>query len=513
MNPRERAKKMLNLVKSDLNSYIEYQTNNKHLMYGTKNGVGSLISKINNCKINNTGNLRILLVTDDILLSNIVILYGIISNQFIYIVPKNKGNWFISNSILSLDINLIIGNISNVNTYGIPVINGINYAEEAPLNMSKFNIDVEQYGGVYVLSPGSFDHEKYYFVSYETMIRAMENYIDMDLRYKPYSLNNIIIIGRWEQLFAFYSIMPILMKPGEIKRLVFCNDGNIEKMYNIFRDHGDSYKQVIISPYDMRKIWDHSLLEVNKRKFVFKLNEYNFFKSIIRYITAVKIEKFFTKKIRDVHIINDDMGTDVLDVLRTSKITFTSSYGTLEVANFIAYKHNALLQESEFGILSGGELPTKHELNFEIKSFPFKEEGNFILRDIDGREVDSNDVCAVISLPDDKEFLAYFGKNSKLFFNDQSEKMYFDLFRKTFKDSLLIRDVLIYHKDSKIILLIEPRRWLLDMQHISFNQYTAFIKSFIAEISERFNITVGSYAVISFNAIKNNIGNIVLHCL
>ena len=522
MEARERARKILSAVKSDLGSYTEHNNNINRVFYGYKHLLFVLLNNIRLVLTPKDRPVRILLYTDSIMLANAVTLYGMITNSLVYDVPNNKSHSFVLNTALMFDVDVIVTNmnIKDTHSFGaIPILDNILSESQpyraVPLNMERFNIS-SHIGGIYVLSSGTTRKEGWIFVSFDTMFKAMENYRDMKDASTPYRSSHYILFGKWEQMFAFYALLPIILIDGTIKRYTFYTGESVEKMNSILEDTNSHFREVIIHSDRMRRIWDHVLLETNKFKFVFNMNKSKFFKSIVRYLNALRLERFFTKRVKDVHIINEDFGIEAIDVFRTSNICFTSSYGAIECANFIAYKNNRLFTNHYFSNLSGGILPSTHILAINLSDFTGNGINNLTITNDNGEIVSLNDIVTFIDVADERmPYLAFLSKNINecILSDDDMPAMYSDEIAKHFKDSLLIRDLASYKKDGKTTLLIEPRRKLMDLQLISFENYVAFVKEFMVRLDTEFNIKVDNYAIISFNSLRNESGKLAKYLL
>jgi len=530
---REKRRSLFNLIRNDVSSYIY----NGYILYGYTHILAVILDKIKKIKSSKGDSFvpRICLVTDNILVSNAFFLYGMLTNTYLLIIPTKLKDFQLSiaNFIQSSNCNIIIHDGSQLFDKKMFIGNKI-YIEANSLltkqSKSDTNEILDQIKGksfasfssvivnnsVFgVVSSGSFHSNRIYDISYDMVYERMNSFRE---EHQAATLPNTILVGKWAQMFGFFSLYPILNK-NHIRRYFLFNEIEEYVESSIFKSN--FMHSLLIFSSELRKAWDDVVLEMNKRKFIFNLNKYGFMRNIINFLLAKKLERKYLLRVLNVHIINNDFGNDAIDVFRISCCKFTSSYGTLEAANFIAYKNNLLFTSDKYRYLYGGLIKKNHFKYASIAMANTNDAGFgelFFINNDYPVESFTEDMCSMISenmFEEDGNFLCYHGKKGTEL--GSSNHIYAEDAVKSFKDSLLIRDIFIHYfsvKQAKTnYLLIEPRKELLDLHIVKYYEFNKFIKDLVDRIEDSLNIRIKSKMVSSFNQFRTISGRIALYLL
>jgi hypothetical protein len=288
---------------------------------------------------------------------------------------------------------------------------------------------------------------------------------------------------------------------------------------------------VFISSNNFKKIWDNVLLEVYSNKFFFTLSKYWLTKWILNKIICSKIQKTFGDQVKKIHILNEELGFYVLDILKHSRIMFSSSYGFLEQGNFLAFKDPELFHHKDFIYKPGGTLLKDNDFLFKevfIDEYnSSKTTTGIIIGEACVKEeistgivksISSGDLGMMISnIPNqgDRKYLYIYGRK---FRDPLSHKVSLDLVERFLKDTLLIRDCFlrkhVYNSDVvKYELFIELREDLFDIKHISWKDVQFTIKDIVNKLQDSAGIEIESYAILKFNGMRNIAGKLQYYIL
>ena len=522
-------------IRKDTSSYITNTLGKVWLLYGyisILSVISTIVKKIMTERFNNHTP-RVLIATENILVSNAFLLYGLLTNTYIVIISSKTMRSYkqISNLINVSDINIVIYDASEYwQSFFITLKHKVALIDSEYLlsNDRNKNFVTLSFGallqvkeednpiGMSAMSSGSTSGEMLYHLPYDMVYEQMMNFTSF---YKERTETTFAIIGKWNQLFGYFALFP----------LFYAHLGSYIKVGHRFYFYSEAQKlrdeisnfsfdfSIIMFSNELRKIWDKVLLETNKNKLVFKLNKYGWVKRIINLFTARRLESFFRKRANSIHIVNDDLGKDVKDVLRISKIVFTSSYGTLETANFIAYKNNLLFTDSKYLNLSGGLLPSSNTNKYKYILYNEKESDEGILHLVsENKVINTHDQCCFIDE-------VMYSETNEIFlcFLDKEEHCLSDIpmlscgeeIRHGIRDSLLIKDIVIYKKNGNIYLLIEPRKELIDLQLISYLSFIEFAKELKEELNGFLPMPIKAHAVLHFNRFRTESGRLIMHLL
>ena len=522
-------------IRKDTSSYITSILGKVWLIYGyisILSVISTMIKKIVTERFAGSTP-RVLLATENILVSNAFLLYGLLTNTYIVVISSKTMRSYnqISNIINLSGINIVIYDASEYwQSFFVTLKHKVALIDSEYLlaNDKNINFVTLSFGemlqvkekdnpiGMSVMSSGSTSDEMLYHLPYDMVYEQMMNFTSF---YKERTETTFAIIGKWNQLFGYFALFP----------LFYAHTGSYIKVGHRFYFYSEAQKlrneisnftfefSVIMFSNELRKVWDHVLLEINKNKWVFKLNKYGWTKRILSFFTVRKLESFFHKRVKSIHIVNDDLGKDAKDVLKISKIEFTSSYGALETANFIAYKNNLLFTDSKYIMLSGGLLPssTTNKYKYVLFNEDGGEEGILHLMSED-KTINTHDQCCYIDevrySETEEIFVCFLDKEGRSL-SDMPAFSYGEEIRHGMRDSLLIRDIIIYKKDNNIYLLIEPRRELIDLQLLPYSSFIAFAKEVKEDLNQFLPMPIKAHAVLNFNRFRTESGRIALRLL
>jgi hypothetical protein len=364
---------------------------------------------------------------------------------------------------------------------------------------------------VEILSPGTTSESCITKVPYKLLGQSMLD-LSFFMGLKP--TDKVSVIADFEFFPGIYTILGLL---NGIEFVLPETDNYIngEDITHHFQLTEHKPNVLLITSNKFKLLWDKLLLDVYSSKFMFTFSKYIITRWITDKVVLCKLRKVLGKQITKVHILNEELGFEVLDILKKSKIMFTSSYGFLEQGNFLAFKDPELFKHKDFIHKPGGTL-LKHnhvvidkgigqiELNIE--------EGETWRKVIMPKDIGM--IIKNISNQGDREYLYVYAKAYKFDCYDELRTLpSLDLIEKSIKDTWLIRDCSVQRyitSDGQIYhnLLIEVREDLLDYKQIPWHKVNSMIKLLASELDKKSSIKVNNYAIISFNAMRNVAGKL-----
>lgn len=253
---------------------------------------------------------------------------------------------------------------------------------------------------------------------------------------------------------------------------------------------------IFISSNNFKKIWDTITLNVYSKKLYFIMAKYWLTKGIVNCVIRKELRLILGHQVTKVHILNEELGFNVLDILKKSKIMFTSSYGFLEQGNFTAFKDPEVFKDKNFIYKPGGTILKDTEISETYLS--------------------SDDIGYVIpniSNQGDRKFLYVFGKKDRHVITTSSTNANtpsLDLIERSLKDTWLIRDCFLQRisipgKDDEYTynLYIEVRDALLDLKMISWQKTQTIIKTLATDLTYNSNIKITHIGILKFDGIRN----------
>lgn len=381
---------------------------------------------------------------------------------------------------------------------------------------------------VSILSPGTMSESYITNVPYKLLgksILALSHFMGL----KP--SDKVSVIADFEFYPGLYTILGLLTGIHFIVPETDKDVNSGEELTEIFNRSNHKPTVLFISSYNFKKIWDSIILKVYSKKFIFMLSKYRLTSWIVNCIIRQEIVRIFGKDMRKVHILNEELGFYPLDVLKKSKIMFTSSYGFLEEGNFLAFKDPEVFKHKDFIYKPGGTLLKDSEVLFNKVAINMEkgfvsasnlsvgeiclveDENNFL-----SQTILSGDVGMFIpNVPNqgDRKFLYVYGRSNRHKEDGQfvQEEPSMDLIEKSIKDTWLIRDCFLQRHwvsrhECGYKLFFEIREDLLDSKQISWQKVENTIAALVVEFCKNSSIKITHYAIIRFNGIRNIAGKL-----
>lgn len=491
----------------------------------------------------------IVLISDNLLTKIIVFTYTFITNtDLILISPKFTIAYIVNAILFNKKANVLIldKNIENMilqfeKEENIIVLNYFKYVETTMSLIEKMNsiitnenevhlnrlykkginktlTDSNHIAKVSIFTPGTSSEPSVVNVPYQVLFKSMKVMSHfMGLK----TGDKISVITDFE---FFPNIFTLL---GLLNGLFFIQPAEDIQSSNDFIDQfKTSYHKpsiIVISSDKFKTIWDGILLKVYGNKILFKLSKIQLLSWIPIFFILKEIKKVFGKNVNKIHILNEELGTWCLDVLRKSKISFTSSYGFIEQGNFLAFKDPILFKHRNFYSKSGGTLLKDSEDIFEsvhINENPtisnsvgeitvetnVKNKRMVLLSEDLGTLVDN-----VQSQGNRKYLHVLSRKNRHLIYSSLTMKL--DFIEKSIKDNILIRDCFLIRVENGYRLYIEPREDLLDTHNIKWDELNLAINLLIKETKDIQTIDIVGYAILNFKGFRNIAGKLQYYLL
>ena len=379
-----------------------------------------------------------------------------------------------------------------------------------------------QPGKVSILSPGTSKEPSIINVLYETFIKSIHvmSYF-MGLK----AGDRVAVIAPFEFFPSIFTLLGLLngvhyLQPEE-------DIQSAEDYIDQFSSSVMKPEIVIISSYHFKLIWDSILLKVYGNKLMFRLSKTKLFNWVVKNAILREISNTFGKTVKKVHILNEELGTWCLDILRHSKIMFTSSYGFLEQGNFLAFKNPELFRHKDYFNKPGGtvlkEAPEYFErvgINKEDWILTQKDSNQVVgelivntMSDLDprtfGKRLAKSGDWVVeiknIESQGDRKYIRILGRKSR---NEINVKMSIDMAEKTMKDTILIRDCLLVKRGDTHHLYVEPRKDVMNIHGIHSTELDGLILFLIKEVNKHAFINITGYALLPFDRMRNAAGKL-----
>ena len=495
----------------------------------------------------------ITIVSENILFKSIVFLYCFFtSTKLIMLSPKFSTGEIVNTILSRRGINILFIDkemLSNIENFeeeeGINITNFFNYIETT-IKMLEIILDNKHEQSVSqlttmikkgrrkiltnpfpthisILSPGTTFEPCITNVSYNTLGKSMLA-LSYFMGLKPG--NKVSVIADFEFYPGMYTILGLL---NGIQFVLPEKDTSMysgEELKDMINKTDHKPEVIFISSNNFKKVWDTILLKVYSNKLLFMLSKYLLTKWIVNKILLREILTMFGKQVQKVHILNEELGFFVLDILKKSKIMFTSSYGFLEEGNFLAFKDPEVFKHKNFIYKPGGTLLKDNE-NFFNKVFINLEQGfistsklevgeicvNVNEDEEDIKYIPSDDLGMLIpNIPNqgDRKFLFVYGKSARhkeddIYLEDQAS---LDLIERSLKDNWLIRDCFLQRNwenntDPTYNLFVEIREDLLDVRHISWEEIESTVRIMAMELDKNSSTRIDGYAILKFNGMRN----------
>ncbi len=489
---------------------------------------------------------RFALISDNLFLKIIVFIYSLFTNSRLFIISPRFSISEITYALLSIrNLNILIADTKIINNIKI-------YEEEEGINILSFfkvvlytnhlfdvlnaEIDnnkdnISDFRVIRKLSTfKKITHDKAYQVSIlssgTTSFPSIVNLLYSTLCKTAFTIafftglkpgQKVSILADFEEHPVLFTILGLITGVTQVQ---LTEDNEITSAKELKHSLNNKFKidQLFISSTNFKVLWNDIMSNTYSNKFWYFLSSFKLTKWIVNYVLKFKIESVFDK-VKKVHILNEELGTYPLTILRKSKkIMFTSSYGYLEQGNFLAFKDPILFKHSKYSLLSGGTLlktTSDHVFDVLIKS-PNKDDRDVVneIHSFDqiNRILSSEDIGKLIENSKeqgDRHFLNVLGRKDR---NPNYSDIMVEEIEKVFKDSILIRDCVVVKKEllgkTEFHMFIEARIDVIDANGISFSLLNKTIANMLKTFYERTNINISKFAIIPFDGIRNIAGKI-----
>lgn len=360
--------------------------------------------------------------------------------------------------------------------------------------------------GMSVLSPGTTSEPCITNVSYSIIGDSMRNLIFF-MGLKP--SDKVSVIADFEYFPGLYTILGLL---SGVHYVMPATDGELSSAEELkdslaFSNHKPNV--VFITSNNFKKVWDSIILKVYSNKYFFFMSKITLLSWIVDRIVLRELSLTFGKSIKKVHILNEELGFTVLDILKKSKIMFTSSYGFIEQGNFLAFKDPEVFKHKNFIYKPGGTLLKNNNVFIESDGEIYLKYGN--------RKINSEDMGIFIkNIPNqgDRQYLQVLGRIIRA---TGDNTPHLDLVEKSFKDTMLVRNCYLRANNTPgketYTLCIEPRKDLLDIKHIGWDELNAAINLLALDIKKNVMLDVTNYTILGFDGMCNIVGKIQYYTL
>ena len=364
---------------------------------------------------------------------------------------------------------------------------------------------------VSILSPGTTSQSSIVNVPYRTFGKSVS---DLSYFMGLKSGDKVSVIANFELYPMVYTILGLLNGTSFVQLEKDGETISSNELKESISTTNNKPNVFFISTDNFRYIWDGILSNVYSKKFLYYISKYNFLLFIVNYFIRREVRNTFGKQATKVHILNEELGYNILDILKCSKIMFSSSYGFLEQGNFLAFKDPSMLKDKNFMLKPGGSIlkdtnVTIENLIFEgMKSemqigdicIPESERSPFIPSDDIGFFVPN------ISAQGDRKYL-YVTNRKKRVLSDPLNSL--SLLERSMKDTFLIRDCFIREVSSgQYEVFLEPREELLDTIGMTWEEYYNTIQKYLSKFKDTTSINISSFAILNFNGMRNIAGKL-----
>jgi hypothetical protein len=330
-------------------------------------------------------NYRIIVISNNILFKSIVFLYCFFRGIDLFMIsPKFEISEIMSAMLSKRGFNVlfadqsILYNIEKIEKEEMINIKGFyNYIETTEkllgitLEVSKHKTSIpnkllrtdKSITGLSTLSPGTSSHPSIINIPY-SLLGKSSLVLSYFMGLNP--SDKVSVIADFEFYPNVYTILGLLNGIHYTQITNFDDDlpsGEVLKELLVSnKEHKPN--RIIISNNNFRKIWDSVITKVySKFLFVF-LSKYFITKWIVTKVINRELYKIFGKSVEKIHILNEELGFYVLDILKKSKIQFSSSYGFLEEGNILSFKDPKLFKHNNFIYKPGGTVLMDNEKLF-----------------------------------------------------------------------------------------------------------------------------------------------------
>jgi hypothetical protein len=365
-------------------------------------------------------------------------------------------------------------------------------------NLEKVNVPI-----LSVLSPGTTSESSFVNLDFDTL---QSNYVTLSTLLEIKEDDVIAIVADFESYPTVFGLMNFIKG----SRIIVSNEEikDAEDYIEEFKKTNVKPTMVMISSNKFKLIWDSIMVKVYSNKIYYALSKSILLSWISDIIVRKSLSKVFGKSVTRVHILNEELGFYCLDILKRSKISFTSSYGLIEQGNFFAYKNMHDFKDKETLRMPGGRIVNSvsfiNETEIQTESDK-KIIGEVVLelnKPVDSMSHIVTDDLGILLKIKNKNYLYVFGRASRHFL--PYDKYSLDLTERILKDQILIRDCLLQKVNTgEYNLIIEPREELLNSKFIGEDEFNQAVRSWANDFESLSGMKILNYAIVRFDAFKN----------
>ena len=398
-----------------------------------------------------------------------------------------------------------------------------NYSLSKIYNKGRANYESNPMMSASILSPGTSYESCIVNVPYQLFGKSMLA-LSYFMGLKP--SDKVSVIADFEFHPNIYTILGLITGIHYVSFETEEETQSGEEIANAIKNSNHKPNVILISSNKFKKVWDTVLLNTYSNRIFLLLSKCIVTKWITNMIIRLKVQKIFGKEVKKVHILNEELGFHVLDILKKSKIMFSSSYGFLEQGNFLAFKDPELFGHKDYIYKSGGTLLRNNDMIFK-NIFIDEDESYKVGKDITLGEICleedilNNGMTSILRSEDlgftipnvlnqgDRKYLYMYGRKQR---DPVHNKMSLDLLEKSLKDTLLIRDCLVRRRNIHVNgtevsysydVFIELREDLLDITKANWQKVQNSIVALLLDVEDKFSIKIENHAILNFDGIRN----------
>lgn len=535
--------------------YYTITNNTLMLHYAMLFSAASNLDRFVNSKVRNDEPF-IAIVSSNILFKSIVFLYCFLTGtKLIMISPKFAISEIVNTLLSKRNINIlfvdkeVLSEIENLEVKeGVNIIEFFNYVGTT-LKMTEILLEsdnnIEQYRNplasiskkgrvknlldtpsVSILSPGTTSESCITNIPYKLLGQSMA---DLSYFMGLKSTDKVSVIADFEFYPGVYTILGLLNGIHFVLPEKDTDLSSGEELMEMISKSNHRPNVVFISSNNFKKVWDSILLKVHSKRCVFTLAKYWLTKWIVTCLIHKELYNIFGKQIQKVHILNEELGFYVLDMLKTSKIMFSSSYGFLEQGNFLAFKDPEVFGHKDYIYKPGGTLIKGVGFDDETidkvvinKEEEFTTTANLSVGEICAvveesehivKTIKSTDIGLLIpNIPNqgDRKYLYVYGRKSRHLNTTHIQSL--DLIERSIKDTWIIRDCFLQPycdgPDWKYKFVVEVREVLLDSKQVSWKEVEDTVRSLAEDFNKNSAIKLTHYAILKFDGMRNVAGKL-----
>ena len=488
----------------------------------------------------------IVLVSNNLLFKSIVFIYCLITcNKLVMISPKFPTSQ-IFNTILArrgvnfllIDHDILLKIKSEEKEEGIDILQFFTYCETTlkmlelldPVNKCDKEVSSQlrilfhkgrvkrTFGNAYasILSPGTTSQPSIINVPYKMFGKSI---LDLSYFMGLKTSDKVSVIADFELYPTIYTILGLLNGTTYVQLTTDNEVLSHTELKEVIASSNHKPNVFFISTNNFRNIWDGILQHVYSKRYIYILSKYSLLLPIVNYFIRKEVRNTFGKQTTKIHILNEELGFNVFDVLKRSKIMFSTSYGFLEQGNFLAFKDPSMLKNKQFMLKPGGSIVK--ESNVEIKNIIFEgmksenQVGDICINASEySSDLSSGDIGLFVPNTEEQGDRKYLYVTNKKYRASTNPLSSIDLLERSMKDTFLIRDCFIHEYFNTALntkeyeIFIEPRENLLDTVGMSYMEYYNSILHYLERFKADSKLNITKFAILKFDAMRNFAGKL-----